>query len=48
MEIVISRMAAVARKFMQGRHAGRYLLVKAINDSWLVRNDLVRPIIITM
>jgi hypothetical protein len=39
LEIVISLVAAVARKFMQGRLRGLVPLIKATNDFWLVRND---------
>lgn len=41
-------MIVVTREFMQDRHADQYLLVKAINDSWLVQNDLIHFIIITI
>jgi hypothetical protein len=53
--IVVSLVAAVARKFMHDRHADLYLEWRRLSifgleqtDFWLERNDPARPIIFTL
>ena len=46
LEIVISLVADVARKFIQGHHGGSVPLVKVTNAFWLEQNDHAPPIIL--